>query len=517
MQYRRKVWYLLIAFVCIHVLVAYTTELGNDEVYYYTYALHLQWNYFDHPPGVALLIRLTTLNLLLANEIFVRFGAIVCAAIGTWLSYQIGKLIKNERTGFYAAVLYNTSIYASIIAGTFILPDSPQIVFWLAALYVLLKMIQKSVKNESIAPAQWLLFGLLSGLCIMCKVHGVFLWFGLGLYILCYERKMLLQPWLYISFLLTLIIISPIIIWNINNHFITWTFHSSRVAVHSFSININSFLQAFFGQIFYNNPVNVALIAVAVYLLRKRTFLQPTVSRILILTGLPIIVVVTLISLFNSVLPHWSGPGFVTLSFVAAAYLDERTVTTKQSLPAVLKGSIWLIVIVIAGGIAVIQWYPGTLGKKHLDDYGSGDFTLDLSGWRSFEKEYSNWLQQPENSGYSHLKIVCDKWFPAAHLERYVARPTNTLVVGVGNLLDLHNFVWLNKARGDLQTGENALCIVPSNYATDVQASYGNVFSSITKLQRFETKRSGKTTRYFDVYLLKNYHPVDEAHTVTVQ
>src|SRR6478609_5857587 len=248
MRFSRSLWYLIIASLCIRLLIAYTTELGNDEVYYYTYALHLQWNYFDHPPGVALLILLSTFNLLLTNEVFVRLGAIICAAAGTWLSYKTGTLIRNERTGFYAALLYNSNIYASIIAGTFILPDSPQVVCWLAALFVMLKMVLQSNTNKHISPKYWLLFALLSGLCILCKVHGVFLWFGLNLYILFYNRNILLQPWLYFSFILTILINSPIVIWNINNHFITWKFHSSRIAVHSFSLNISSFLQAFFGH-----------------------------------------------------------------------------------------------------------------------------------------------------------------------------------------------------------------------------------------------------------------------------
>jgi len=518
MKYRRWLWYLMIASLCIRLFIAYTTELGNDEVYYYTYALHLQWNYFDHPPGVALLILLSTLNLWLTNELSVRLGAILCAAVGTWLCYKTGTLIRNERTGWYAAVLYNTSIYSSIIAGTFILPDSPQIVFWLATLYVMIQMIQQWHASKHITPVYWLLFALLNGACILCKVHGVFLWFGLGLYVLFYERRILLQPWLYIAVLLTLVIISPIITWNINNHFITWAFHSSRVAVHSFSLNGSSFLQAFFGQIFYNNPVNVYLIIVAVYMLRNKALLNSPVKRLLLLTGFPIIVIVTLISLFNSVLPHWSGPGFVTLSFIAAAYLDEKTAVSRQALPLLLKSSVWLILVVVAGGIAVIELYPGTLGSKHQEKYGSGDFTLDLSGWRDFEKQYSLWLQQQHDStDYSHLKIACDKWFPAAHIEYYVARPTETQVIGVGNLDDVHNFAWLNKARADLHIGENALCIVPSNYTTDVDTSYGNLFSSITKLHTFSTLRNGKVTRYFNVYLLKNYHGTDEAHTIIIK
>ncbi len=59
---------------------------------------------------------------------------------------------------------------------------------------------------------------------------------GLALdYTFCFmHRKVLSQPGLYLSFLLTLLIISPIIYWNINNHFITFTYHSNRVEVHRF-------------------------------------------------------------------------------------------------------------------------------------------------------------------------------------------------------------------------------------------------------------------------------------------
>lgn len=139
---------LLLISLGIRLLLAGFLEFGNDEVYYYTYALHLQSNYFDHPPGVAFLIRFTTLNLWLQQELFVRLGAIICAGIGTVLTYKIGTLIRNERTGLFAAVLYNTSIYSSIIAGVFILPDSPQIVFWLAALFIGLKIISASANHK---------------------------------------------------------------------------------------------------------------------------------------------------------------------------------------------------------------------------------------------------------------------------------------------------------------------------------------------------------------------------------
>ena len=87
------------------LILANSVELGNDEVYYWTYPLHMQMNYFDHPPVIAWLMRITTLNMLFQQEIFLRLGAIIGAAAGTWLSYSIGKKIKNERTGWFAALL----------------------------------------------------------------------------------------------------------------------------------------------------------------------------------------------------------------------------------------------------------------------------------------------------------------------------------------------------------------------------------------------------------------------------
>ncbi len=63
LNFNKKIWLLIILSSLLRIWVAASLELGNDEVYYQTYAQHLQWNYFDHPPMVAVLIRLFTFNL----------------------------------------------------------------------------------------------------------------------------------------------------------------------------------------------------------------------------------------------------------------------------------------------------------------------------------------------------------------------------------------------------------------------------------------------------------------------
>ncbi len=520
-MYKKRLLYLIIICSVIRIVIASLVELGNDEVYYYTYALHLQQNYFDHPPAVALLIKLFTVNLYFPQEVFIRLGSIVCAAAATWMAFKIGTLIRNERTGWYAAVLYTTSIYSSIIAGTFILPDSPQAVFWMASLWVMVKLVMAYRDNGKATYAQWLLFGVLAGICIMCKVHGGFLWIGLGLYMLFYKRRMFLHPGFYLAAIVTATIISPIFLWNIQNNFITWRYHSERVEVQHFSIDTDGFIQAFLGQIFYNNPLNVFILVAALLHIRKNKILDTDIKRVLLFCALPIIIFVTGIALFRSVLPHWSGPGFAALSFIGAAFLDAKiSESQKPFYRIVLKSSVIFIVILIAGGIYLIRCYPGTIGNTTDPvKYGEDDFTLDLYGWKEFGAAFNTWQQDAiaKKEIAPGLHIACNKWFPAAHIDYYVARPNNNYVIGVGNPNDLHQYLWLNHYRGALNIGEDAVCIIPSNYPQDAPTTYGMYFQSVKPLHRFTETRGDKTTRYFNVYLLQGYKGNDEAKGYKVE
>src|SRR5690348_9398865 len=107
-----RLWVIVLLWFVAKCFLAANTELGNDEVYYWTYAQKLQWSYFDHPPVIAVLIKLFTLNLSLDTAFVLRFGAICCGAISTFLIYQIGSLLKDEETGYMSALLFIASPYS---------------------------------------------------------------------------------------------------------------------------------------------------------------------------------------------------------------------------------------------------------------------------------------------------------------------------------------------------------------------------------------------------------------------
>ena len=50
--------FFLIVWGIINLVQARFTPLNNDEAYYWMYSKYLAWGYFDHPPMIALMIRI---------------------------------------------------------------------------------------------------------------------------------------------------------------------------------------------------------------------------------------------------------------------------------------------------------------------------------------------------------------------------------------------------------------------------------------------------------------------------
>ncbi|MGI8951286.1 MAG: ArnT family glycosyltransferase [Chitinophagaceae bacterium] len=486
----------------IRCIIGNFVELGNDEVYYWTYALRLDASYFDHPPLIAYLIRSSTFNLQFNQEIFVRLVAIIGSAFNTWLIYKITFLIKNKRAGLYAALLYTSSFYTSIICGLFILPDSPQVVFWLLSIYLMIKIfILKTEKKSAI-----IFLGITIGFCALSKISGLYLWFAAGLFILFFDRKQLSNAYLWLSIAITLIIISPVLYWNIQNHFITYTYQSGRLSTVN-GISFSSFFAELLGEIFYHNPINYFLYASVIII---TAFYSPLIKNrklhaLLLLLSLPIIILFWLISFFNNILPHWSGPGFIALIILTAYYLDE-IYSIKKTYVYLSVANLFILIIVIAGFFC-INYLPVQFGSKKISDLGANDFTLDMYGWKKFSSEFDSLYSADLKNGImkNNAVIISNKWFPASHIYYYVAYPNKIKLYAAGALFDIHNYAWLNKLNGNLELGTDAYFISPSNYNVDAMKVYKNNFDEISDQIIFSQYRGGKMVRQFNIYRMKNY------------
>ncbi|RYY39803.1 MAG: glycosyltransferase family 39 protein [Chitinophagaceae bacterium] len=516
-NYRRRLLLLILIASALRLLLAGMLELGNDEVYYWTYAQRMQWNYFDHPPLVAIWIRLFTGNLELQySEVFVRLGSVVSCAVASSILFHTVRRLHSERAAWITAVLYHCSIYAGIIAGLFILPDSPQMLFWCAALYFAVR-IHESPRGWK----PWIGFGLMAGLSILGKVHGVFLWFGMGLFILARQRAWLARPQLYVAAVLTALVASPILIWNLQNDFITYRFHSERVTVQQWAINWSGFARELGGQVLYNNPVNVLLVVAALAGLRGRSSATnsspddpsadafPTkpgmaARSVFVWIGLPMIIVLLLLSLLRDTLPHWSGPGHVTLLPVAAIYLAEGSLRRSRLFLSLSRG---FVLLLCALALALTYHWPGTMGSKDRTDFGFGDFTLDLHGWSETAPEFAALYQAEKDSGNMPYgaPLIAYKWFPAAHEDYYWCAPNDIPVIGLGDLHDLHHYAWLNRWRLHQVNLTQAWCVVPSNEYFDARTQFNRWYQRADSVTTITQLRGGQPARYFTVWKLSGW------------
>lgn len=498
-SYSKKVGWLILIVSIVKMVVASSIELGNDEVYYWTYAIQPDWNHFDHPPMVGWMIRLTTLNLYWVNELSLRLGSILCTALSTWFIFKTGKLIANEKTGWYAALIYNCSVYTGIIAGLFILPDSPQMPFWTAALYIMGHLF---IKNDDHKLSIWLLLGLVIGLATLCKVHGLYLWAGFGLFLIITRIKWLLNWRLYAGVAVTITCILPIVYWNVVNDFITYRYHSERVT-HT-RIQWDMLGREIGGEIAYQNPVVFILLLVSlVAMLRKRIrFDRKKASIWLLCMSLPMIFLFWGVSLLNPTLPHWSGPAYIPLFFVGGLFLEQKS---YQVFPGFIKVAGTLVLVVLIAGIALVRFSPVNFGSHDKANYGEYCPTLDLSGWNDFSKTFSIQVKEDEEKKMMkiHSPILINKWFPGGHLEFYTTRASGLPIIAIGNLEDVHKFAWINKVRQPLRLGDDAYTIVPSNLPLNVAEVYGWYFTTIEKPIVINQTRSGGVVRYFYVYRLK--------------
>lgn len=501
---------LIIIATVIRLFIAASIELGNDEVYYWTYALHLQTNYFDHPPIVGWLIRLTTANLLLHSELFVRLGAVISAAISTLLIYKTGLEVANSKAGWYAALLYTASVYGSIIAGTFILPDSPQMVFWLWSILLLLK-ISKSSAESAQATILWVLFGLASGLCMMSKIHGIFLWLAAILYILFIKQNWLKYKGVYISAAISLLIVSPVIIWNFQNNFITYTYHGGRVSLWGSGIQADSFIRELAGEIFYNNPFNFFVVwAGAAAAVKGKLRVDKTQVYIILLCSLPLIFTLVFVSLFKDTLPHWSGPAYSSLIILAAVKLADASENRTMRVRTFLRSSLAFIAMLVIAGIILINHYPGTMSPaKSGDNMGEGDPTLDMYGWKEAGLKIDSLIKADVTQQAMKPKapILINKWFPAAHIDFYIASVSGQQTYGLGDVFDLHHYYWLNQYKNPLKSGDDAYYIVPSNlYNEEAIEMIKRSFLSVSTPVIIPQLRGGKHCRNFLIYRCRGFH-----------
>ncbi|MEK6153267.1 glycosyltransferase family 39 protein [Flavobacteriaceae bacterium 3-367] len=204
--------YLLAALLVLNLLQSIFTRLIFDEAYYWHYAQELAWGYFDHPPMVALMIKIS--SFFFKGELGVRFVSCVLS-VGTlpllWLLVDHPKK-KNFVPHFFVLVLSMTLLNAY---GFFTLPDTPLLFFTALFLWCYKKFIEKPSAALSIA------LGIVMAALMYSKYHAVLV----ILFVLFSNIKLVFNKYAWLAVLVALLCYTPHFMWLYQNDFVTIRYH----------------------------------------------------------------------------------------------------------------------------------------------------------------------------------------------------------------------------------------------------------------------------------------------------
>ncbi len=416
MKEKIKLLGLALFFLGLKILLAHSFPLTNDEAYYRQWGQSIFLSYLDHPPGVAYLAYLG--QRLGESLLFLRLPGLILGEL-TLLTLLLAtrKLwpalaSKNNLLLYY---LFLESTLGIGFLGCFLLPDIGLAFFLSLFVFQLLKTLDRDVFSVS----QAFILGLTAGGAGIFKYHAAPLCLA-ALAFLAFQRKKSLKKdlnsWITLG-LGGLVIISPVLAWNFDNHFASFKFQAS----HGFqggSWHYIYLIQAALGLMVLVSPLGFIAWIRAFFI--TRVFPR---EKILIAMSLPLFILLIIAALRKPVLPHWFLPCFLVLSPLLYPFLKSRS-------RALAANAIFSLVLVFA---AVFLFNSPRNQYQLVKTLGLKENPFaELTIWKPLSLEFEDKLSQikkksltlPKQEAHcpSESLIYAYRWYAVAQLSYYLER-----------------------------------------------------------------------------------------------
>ncbi|MEE9362579.1 MAG: glycosyltransferase family 39 protein [Cellulophaga sp.] len=204
--------YFLGAIFVLNLVQSYFTELIYDESYYWYYAQNMAWGYFDHPPMVALLIKVG--SFFFDGELGVRFVSCILSALTYILLWtMVDHEKKKDYVRHFFVLVFSMTLLNAY--GFFTLPDTPLLFFTTAFLLTYKNFVKSPTVLLSI------IMGVLMACLMYSKYHAVLV----ILFVLFSNLKLVFNKLAWLSIFVALLCYTPHFIWLFNNDFISIKYH----------------------------------------------------------------------------------------------------------------------------------------------------------------------------------------------------------------------------------------------------------------------------------------------------
>jgi hypothetical protein len=306
----------------ITLIQAWGTELFDDEAYYWVYAKFLDWGYFDHPPMVALLIKMG--SFLLPGEIGVRLFIIIVGILTIRLTELL--VAPNNLRLFYALVLQMGLLQ---IGGILAVPDIPLLFFTVLFFIAFQHFAHKQGWKETLA------LSIVIALLLYSKYHGILI----ILFTLLSHINLLkkIQTWTII--VLSLLFFYPHISWQLNHDLPSVTYHLFERLSPPYRISFT--LDYLLGQLLIAGPLVGIVVIYAAFKFKPKL----PVEKAMYWSMLGIYLLFFISSFRSRTEANWTVPLIVPLLLLSYRYL-AATAHLQQWVYRLLPFSLILILLV---------------------------------------------------------------------------------------------------------------------------------------------------------------------------
>jgi hypothetical protein len=333
----------VIAATIVRMVSMNPIPLGNGEAYYYTWSRFLAFSYYDHPPLVAWMVRLTTM--FSHSPAAVRLGPIVASAAFGLLFYQLARRLFRPRAAFFALVLV-TALPVFLASSFIVNPEAPLAPLWVGFLLAVERMRRRDEWHRPIVA------GLLLGAAFLAKYTAVLLVPAVLVYLACSRanRRWLLRPSFYAGGAVALLVASPVLAWNFVRGWPSLQLHlvervgvgrpvagentvNQLVAVSSSDGAglLQSLLRVLVGQLLSYSPLLAPLLVAAIVKSVRRVRFD---DRDLFLNAFTWPVLIPLLAAmvkFKDAEQHWTMMAMVPAAIAAGRFADEGWARLKAA------------------------------------------------------------------------------------------------------------------------------------------------------------------------------------------
>jgi 4-amino-4-deoxy-L-arabinose transferase-like glycosyltransferase len=389
------------AYIIIIFLALFSTiynaflPLHGDEAYYWMWSHHLQTGYYDHPPMIAYMIYLT--NFISESEWGVRLTNVFSLSIAGLYIFKLSREMFDEKIALNSLIIFSSIIlvHAGFIITT---PDSPLILFWTLTLYYSYRAIFYAKTID------YAFSGIFLGLMMLSKYTAIVFVFVLLIFIVLKRRDILLNKNFYLAVFLALIVVSPMLWWNYQHNWISFTFQLGHGSTSTFKVYPHLFFDFFAGQFGLFSPVFTAVLFY--FLLKNKLYYRDNKLFFLSLSISVILILFLYKSLFMRMALNYAAPAYVG-GAILTAYIFEHYKLKKTF----KVGLIIALLLTVIGRIAFM-------------------FYLEVVQERMYgNKEAVQLLQTHAKNGDSfygdHLTIAAYlKYYLKGHPDTDIALPT---------------------------------------------------------------------------------------------